>query len=55
MTLAREGAKLIASHAPGSELIYGALERRFGLERLRQLQLLLRELEEAADSLVVKS
>ena len=55
VTLAREGAKLIASHAPGSELIYGALERRFGLERLRQLQVLLLELEEAADGLTANA
>jgi homoprotocatechuate degradation regulator HpaR len=55
VTLSREGARLIAAHAPDSELIYGALERRFGLERLRRLQVLLRELEEAADTLAVNA
>lgn len=40
------GLKLIAAHAPDSEEIYDAIARSFGRERLDQLFMLLRELEE---------
>ena len=45
ITLEPKGLRLIATHAPRSEEIYGEIEAHFGAERLAQLFALLRELE----------
>ena len=51
VTLTPEGLKLIAAHAPHAERIYGAIEQRFGTERLDELVRLLRELEDTLGTL----
>lgn len=47
ISLERKGLRLIATHAPDAEKIYGEIAQRFGAERLSGLFTLLRELEEA--------
>ncbi|HTT01416.1 MAG TPA: homoprotocatechuate degradation operon regulator HpaR [Steroidobacteraceae bacterium] len=51
IVLTPEGSRLIAAHAPRSEHVYGAIEQRFGAERLQQLIQLLHELETAVAAL----
>jgi homoprotocatechuate degradation regulator HpaR len=50
ISLERKGLRLIATHAPYSEGVYEQIAEAFGTERLEQLFTLLRELEEALDT-----
>jgi homoprotocatechuate degradation regulator HpaR len=47
VSLEPKGLRLIASHAPDSERIYGEIAKRFGDERVTQLFTLLHELQES--------
>jgi homoprotocatechuate degradation regulator HpaR len=51
VTLEPKGLRLIASHAPDSERIYGEIAKRFGDERVAQLFTLLHELQESIEDL----
>ncbi len=47
ISLERKGLRLIANHATFSEAVYEDIARRFGVGRLEQLFVLLRELEDS--------
>jgi homoprotocatechuate degradation regulator HpaR len=47
VSLEPKGLRLIATHAPDSERIYGEIAKRFGDERVTQLFTLLHELQES--------
>lgn len=49
VSLEPKGLRLIASHAPDSERIYGEIAKRFGVERVTQLFTLLHELQESIE------
>jgi homoprotocatechuate degradation regulator HpaR len=51
VSLEPKGLRLIATHAPDSERIYGEIARRFGDERVTQLFTLLHELQESIEDL----
>jgi homoprotocatechuate degradation regulator HpaR len=55
ISLERKGLRLIASHAPTAEQIYDQIAQEFGAERLSQLFGLLKELEEALESIDAKA
>lgn len=50
ISLDRKGLRLIATHAPQSESVYSEITRRYGEERLAQLFMLLRELEDVLEA-----
>jgi homoprotocatechuate degradation regulator HpaR len=51
VSLEPKGLRLISSHAPDSERIYGEIAKRFGDERVTQLFTLLHELQESIEDL----
>jgi homoprotocatechuate degradation regulator HpaR len=48
VSISAKGVKLIETVAPTSESIYAAITRRYGARKLRELQEMLHELEDAA-------
>ena len=51
VSLEPKGLRLIATHAPDSERIYGEIARRFGDDRMTELFALLHELRESLEDL----